>query len=151
MAAEKLTRGRLIQILVLMTVLITAFIWRTVTYSQLDQGGEVALNAKKCLLNDNVCTFNIKDQDVELQFINTTLSAQKTLSLQLSNINVKPMGIVSGVSMNMGSIPVMFHQTADKTWVGEFTVPACMHDSMTWGVEIKMGQTPLSAEFIISK
>ena len=33
MAAEKLTRGRLIQIIVLMTILISAFIWRTVTYT----------------------------------------------------------------------------------------------------------------------
>lgn len=32
MAAQKLTRARLIQILVMMAILIAAFVWRTVNY-----------------------------------------------------------------------------------------------------------------------
>lgn len=43
MAAKKLTTGRLIQILVVMSILITAFIWKTMNYYSDD-------NVKQCFL-----------------------------------------------------------------------------------------------------
>lgn len=52
MAAEKLTTGRLVQILVVMAVLITAFIWRTVDYSK-------SANVPQCILGEHSCAVEV--------------------------------------------------------------------------------------------
>ena len=51
MAAEKLTRGRFVQIIIMLTLLIGMFIWRTVTF---DESKSV-----ECQLKPN-CTFTVK-------------------------------------------------------------------------------------------
>ncbi|KPA51134.1 hypothetical protein VT25_19995 [Photobacterium leiognathi subsp. mandapamensis] len=151
MAAEKLTRGRLIQILVLMTVLISAFIWRTVTYTSTDQEEKVDGDVKTCSLNTENCQYSLLDKTVEVSLLTKQLSAQSPIKLQVSNINVKPVGVVAGVSMNMGTVPVVFSQQGENTWIGEFTVPACTHNSMTWGVDIKINEQPIKAQFVVKK
>lgn len=60
MAAEKLTTGRLVQILVVMAMLITAFIWRTLEYSEDQTKRECRLNAGECRVVVNGDTVNIK-------------------------------------------------------------------------------------------
>ncbi|MCZ4294239.1 hypothetical protein [Vibrio sinaloensis] len=54
MAAEKLTRGRFVQIIIMLTLLITAFIWRTITFSD----GEII----DCRLKTN-CTFTVNGNE----------------------------------------------------------------------------------------
>ncbi|KJY82416.1 hypothetical protein TW81_13460 [Vibrio galatheae] len=51
MAAQKLTRGRFVQIIIMLTILIAAFIWRTVTFIG-EQNIECELKPK--------CTFSVK-------------------------------------------------------------------------------------------
>ena len=51
MAAEKLTRARFAQIIIMLTLLIAAFIWRTMTHNE---HGNV-----ECELKPS-CTFNVK-------------------------------------------------------------------------------------------
>ncbi|WP_260258482.1 hypothetical protein [Vibrio intestinalis] len=53
MAAQKLTKARLIQILVMLSLLIIAFFWRTATYSQQHN---VTCNLQQ------TCTFNVKGE-----------------------------------------------------------------------------------------
>ncbi|MFD2176630.1 hypothetical protein [Veronia pacifica] len=48
MAAEKLTRARLLQILFMMSLLITAFFWRTFNH-------DTSISAKTCVLHNNQC------------------------------------------------------------------------------------------------
>ena len=50
MAAQKLTKGRLAQIIVMLTVLVGAFIWRTINFSKPE--------AISCFLQPN-CSFTI--------------------------------------------------------------------------------------------
>lgn len=50
MAAQKLTRGRFVQIIIMLTLLITAFIWRTITFSEV---GKI-----DCSMKTN-CTFTV--------------------------------------------------------------------------------------------
>ncbi|KGY10586.1 hypothetical protein [Vibrio sinaloensis] len=52
MAAEKLTRGRFVQIIIMLTILIAAFIWRTVDYQKVIN---VACST------DEKCTFFVND------------------------------------------------------------------------------------------
>lgn len=60
MAAEKLTTGRLVQILVVMTVLVTAFIWRTVDYSNTQETLKCSVVAGSCSVSINGETVEIK-------------------------------------------------------------------------------------------
>lgn len=55
MAAQKLTRGRFVQIIIMLTLLITAFIWRTITFSE---GNKI-----DCSLQKN-CTFTVNDVEL---------------------------------------------------------------------------------------
>jgi len=52
MAAEKLTKSRLIQIIVLMAVLISAFVWRTVTYEEVQSVEQKAIH---CVISEGKC------------------------------------------------------------------------------------------------
>ncbi|PMN88235.1 hypothetical protein [Enterovibrio norvegicus] len=62
MAAEKLTTGRLVQILVVMSVLITAFIWRTMNYSS----NETALI---CQISVGACSVSLESHTVDIHIL----------------------------------------------------------------------------------
>ncbi|WCP68519.1 hypothetical protein LYZ37_07270 [Vibrio tubiashii] len=72
MAAQKLTRGRFVQIIIMLTLLITAFIWRTVTFTE---GQEI-----ECELKPN-CTFSVKND----QFSASKLEGKITLNKPSNN------------------------------------------------------------------
>ncbi|OBU29227.1 hypothetical protein C0Z01_09545 [Photobacterium kishitanii] len=147
MAAQKLTRGRLIQIIVLMIILITAFVWRTVTY----QAQPITkVKAKVCSLNAGNCLFNINNKTVTAALLPVAPKADIPLILNIKNVDIKPSANVSGVSMNMGSLPVIFKQKNDG-WSGEFIVPQCTHDNMTWVIDIKVNDNIYSSEFTVTK
>ncbi|CZF78886.1 hypothetical protein GCE9029_01114 [Grimontia celer] len=63
MAAEKLTTGRLVQILVVMTVLIAAFIWRTLEHSE-------STSLQKCSVVAGSCSVSLRGETVEINFEN---------------------------------------------------------------------------------
>lgn len=147
MAAEKLTKGRLIQILFLLAVLITAFVWRTVTYKNEQAENNTAttcqLSAEKCLSNKSGKLLNIS-------LMPYPAKANQELTIQIDNRNVKPNASVEGVSMYMGTIPVTFEETSEG-WLGRFTVPECMHDEMEWAVNIEQGDEKITATFLVKK
>ncbi|EAR53265.1 hypothetical protein SKA34_13965 [Photobacterium sp. SKA34] len=151
MAAEKLTRGRLIQIIVLMTILISAFVWRTVTYTSSESDDGTNNGVKICHLDTTNCQYLLDDKNVDVQLLTKDLTAQTPIRLEITNIDVKPSAIVSGVSMNMGTVPIVFTQYNKNTWVGEFTVPKCTHNPMVWALDITAKSTTMSSQFTVSK
>ncbi|PSV44650.1 hypothetical protein [Photobacterium sp. GB-36] len=151
MAAEKLTRGRLIQIIVLMTILISAFFWRTVTYTSPEGEDSLKDGVKICQLDTTNCQYLLDDKNVDVQLLTKKISAQVPILLQITNMDVKPSATASGVSMNMGTVPIMFTQHNKNTWVGEFTVPACTHNSMVWEIDITAKNTTMIAQFTVTK
>lgn len=56
MAAEKLTKARLAQILIMMAILIGAFTWRSVTHSKIEYFCEI----------DSPCNFDFSDLSIEI-------------------------------------------------------------------------------------
>ncbi|MFM2589933.1 hypothetical protein [Vibrio sp. TBV020] len=68
MAAEKLTRGRFVQIIIMLTLLVTVFIWRTVTFT--DQ------QIVECNLKPN-CSFSVKNEQFNAQKIEDKVVLQK--------------------------------------------------------------------------
>lgn len=147
MAAQKLTRGRLIQIIVLMIVLITAFVWRTVTY-QAQPTAKV--QAKVCSLNAGDCLFNINNKPVTVKLLPVVPKAEVPLILHINNVDVNPVAKVSGVNMNMGTLPIIFKQKQNG-WIGEFMVPQSSHDKMIWAINININNKIYSSEFSVTK
>ncbi|WP_297483733.1 hypothetical protein [uncultured Photobacterium sp.] len=78
MAAQKLTRGRLIQIIVLMIILVSAFVWRTVTYQP-----KIPTKAQTttCNLNVGDCVFIINNKQVTATLLSKEPQADTPLEL----------------------------------------------------------------------
>lgn len=84
MAAEKLTRGRLIQILIMMALLITAFTWRTVEFFQKNPMQSCELEIGECRLSDPVITVQyIEPQEADERHYLFVKSAKKIDSVSL--------------------------------------------------------------------
>ena len=147
MAAEKLTRARLIQIIFLMVVLISAFTWRTLTY---EPTSSVNPPVKSCDLTLKKCEIILEEKLVVVDFSSRPLSENSTLELTISGEMLKPLATVEGVDMFMGSIPVTFSESSTG-WNGEFFVPACTHSEMTWQIKIKMNNKNEMFNFTVFK
>ncbi|MCQ1059866.1 hypothetical protein LRP52_30215 [Photobacterium sp. ZSDE20] len=147
MAAEKLTKGRFIQIIFLMTVLVTAFVWRTVTYDE-SEGGSI--NAETCELTAEKCINTQSNKSLKLSLSPYPAVANQIIEIQIHNIDVKPEATVEGVNMYMGIIPVTFEKKPEG-WVGRFSVPECMHDEMQWAININQGKKKIIAVFTTKK
>lgn len=147
MAAEKLTKGRFLQIIFLMAVLITAFVWRTVTY---EDTTTTASSAFSCVLGSQNCTDKESKKVKNISLTPLPAIANQPLVVQIDNTNVKPTAVVEGVSMFMGTIPVTFEQTATG-WKGTFSVPECTHSEMEWAVKITQGEEEIVAIFTVKK
>ena len=149
MAAEKLTKARLIQILFLMTVLITAFIWRTISYKDTT---ETTHDTVVCLLSAGSCKIEGQEQG-ELLTISLTpypVKADTELVLHIGNTNVKPVATVEDIEMNMRAIPVPFEQQGNN-WLGKFSVPGGGGEKMPWRITIKSGEQDIIAKFMVEK
>jgi hypothetical protein len=147
MAAEKLTKSRLIQIIVLMAVLITAFVWRTVTYEEVQSVEQKAIH---CVISEGKCLIVEQSETADITLTPLPAIAESPLVLHIGNIDVKPTGVIEGVDMFMGTIPVIFEQKGEY-WVGDFSVPACIHDEMNWKATIKQGNQTTIATFTVKK
>ncbi|OLQ70021.1 hypothetical protein BIT28_10800 [Photobacterium proteolyticum] len=147
MAAEKLTKARLIQILILMAVLITAFVWRTVTY---EENTSIDDSATNCLITAEYCAVDGSNKKLGLSLNPYPVVANSEVTLRISNTNVKPVAKIEGVDMFMGTIPVIFEQQTDY-WVGTFSVPDCVHDTMEWAITVQQGSETIIAKFTVQK
>ena len=147
MAAQKLTRERFIQLIILMIILITAFVWRTVTYQQ-KTSTQAQVNT--CNLNVGDCVFNINNKQAIVTLLPKKPQAETPLELHISNIDVAPSATVSGITMNMGILPIEFTQQKEG-WLGKFTVPNCTHDKMTWAIDLKVNNDIYSSQFTVIK
>ena len=87
MAAEKLTKARLIQIIFLMAVLITAFVWRTVTYEETATAEDSAV---VCHLSAKSCKQEGQEKVLALSLTPFPAKADTELVLHIDNTNVKP-------------------------------------------------------------
>ena len=145
MAAQKLTRGRLIQIIILMIILISAFVWRTVTYKS-----KTTVQRSVCNLNTGNCFFNINNKKIIVSLSQTKPQENTLVELYINPVDINPSASVSGVTMNMGILPIIFTQQKDG-WVGKFTVPQSTHNKMTWNIDIKINQNIYSSEFTVTK
>ncbi|MDX1301758.1 hypothetical protein [Photobacterium sp.] len=147
MAAEKLTKARLIQIIFLMTVLMAAFVWRTITYNDSKPADD---KATQCQVKAGTCVFEEEQQELEIILSPSPAVAESPLIVQIGNVNVKPTATVEGIDMFMGTIPVIFEQKGD-VWLGHFSVPACVHPKMDWRMNLEQGGKKVIVKFTVIK
>ncbi len=148
MAAEKLTKGRLIQISILLTVLIGAFFWGMDRNKQKQTHNQTL---SQCELSIYRCENKENNNSYPVTISNNYPRYNQEISIQLPvETDQAPTAILSGITMNMGSIPLVFKKE-DNQWVSAFKVPSCMHETMKWGIEMKYNQNTLFATFIAKK
>lgn len=147
MAAEKLTRARLIQIIFLMVVLISAFTWRTLTYEPISS---VNPPIKSCDLTNEKCEITLDKKIITIDFSTRPLSENSTLELTISGEMLQPVAMVEGVDMFMGSIPITFSESSTG-WNGEFFIPACTHSKMTWQINLDINNENETLNFTVFK
>lgn len=75
MAAEKLTKARLVQILIIMAILVTAFSWRTIQHSKQESFKVNCQIGQTCLIKTKQGSFNILfDSQITQQQLVITMS-----------------------------------------------------------------------------
>jgi hypothetical protein len=108
MAAEKLTKGRLAQILFMMAVLIIAFVWRSVTHSNNEI---ICTQYEDCTvdINDQKLTF-IWQNELAMYHVNIVPSKDE-LSIQSMNSNATLSYNEVQTTLNIDSLPVRIKVT----------------------------------------
>ena len=106
MAAQKLTKGRFVQIIIMLTLLVAAFFWRTMTYNKVVRVNCVAqtecnfdVNGSQftATINDKMLEIRTSNMDWTIQGVDVThnqtskwkITAQDSHSLSLTNKNTK--------------------------------------------------------------
>jgi hypothetical protein len=128
-----------------MIILISAFVWRTVTYKS-----KTTVQRRVCNLNTGNCFLNINNKKIIVSLSQTKPQANTLVELYINPVDINPSASVSGVAMNIGVLPIIFTQQKDG-WVGKFTVPQSTHNKMIWNIDIKINQNIYSSEFTVTK
>lgn len=98
MAAQKLTRGRFVQIIIMLTLLLTAFFWRTVNHESIEN--------IDCRL-ENECVFHIERS----QFIATLNDDSIFIISKTGSWKIDVLSTHSSVDKNEHSWTVYFPET----------------------------------------
>lgn len=101
MAAQKLTKGRLVQIIVMMLLLITAFTYRTITHNE--------ANVMTCSPND-VCEVNIAEKTVTFDYQESSrvlkFTKPEDLTIEIKNIEGVLNKTVNDASISELNLPI---------------------------------------------
>lgn len=155
MAAEKLTRARLIQLIVVLIIFLALVAWRTWSfYETRAQQPEMTGNVSSlCSLNQQSCLLESKaGSPVTLQLSPLPPAAERELQLRVSGLpaSVMPQGTVEGRDMYMGVIPLVFTRQGNE-WVAAFQVGSCTSDKMVWLVDVTAGSELYQVMFDVVK
>lgn len=104
MAAEKLTKARLAQILFMMVVLVIAFTWRSVTHSN----KEVLCDAEQN------CTVQIDQLKIELEWQGTSKTYRLPLLKSNQDLTFKSVGSNAEISITKEYVEVTIKQYPAK-------------------------------------
>ncbi|UJF18104.1 hypothetical protein L0B53_13885 [Vibrio sp. SS-MA-C1-2] len=189
MPAQKLTKGRLIQIIVMLIVLICLYIWKSpetassgdnVTTEKVtthvvhdNHNGVNDMNGHKneimdhsnhkmkpmaettglefkngCKMVDGHCIVKNGTHEINFHLDTKRVKPMQPVELVVSGLSEVPKGgIIEGVSMDMGKIPLQFTINEDNQVIANFSVPACMHPTMDWKMEIAINDKNYNVVF----
>lgn len=133
MAAQKLTKARLIQILVLLAVLITAFVWRTITYKEVRPAEEVSVLCQK---ESGECVEDISKRKMEIRLIQLPEKGGDQYQLQLPlDFVVSQAVLISPANVTQAETIVL---NVTKYFIqGNFSLPESSAMTSGWKVRIE--------------
>lgn len=160
-----LTKGKVFQLLFMLTVLLALFFWKTFDSSENKQVlEETDISMTKPLVNVVRCDYQeacefINEQGISLLSIkDLPIKAEEWINFELTVPNENSVinsAQIVGKSMFMGKIPVNFKQSGSTQFSGKAIVATCMHDEMIWTVEIMIEnageQQLLAFDFLVKK
>jgi len=160
-----LTKGKVFQLLFMLTVLLALFFWKTFDSSEAKQAREEAeismimpqVNVVRCDYQEP-CEF-INAQGISLLSIKgLPIKAEEWINFELTVPNENSVinsAQIVGKSMFMGKIPVNFKQSGTNQFSGKAIVATCMHDEMIWTVEVTVDnsgeQQLITFDFLVKK
>ncbi|MCE2570408.1 hypothetical protein [Motilimonas eburnea] len=139
----KLELKRIIQILVVLSVLTAAFVYRTLepTHAVSEEPATELTNIALCEFNQG-CEYDVFGQQINISSeANTPVLAETPLPLRLTlgqGMTITK-AYLKGKDMFMGTIPVIFNASdiADQ-YQGELLLGACITESMVWQLTIEL-------------
>ncbi len=141
MAAEKLTVARLFQLVFLLSVLIAAFTWRTVTYENPNTMSKDSESNISCDITKAACSFNIDNKKIVIDVQQRPIMQNAEMKLSISGINSKLDINATGVNMAMGRLKFSPLESKDGHYLYSAFLPKCKHNDMTWKFEIVNNDT----------
>ncbi|WP_298722614.1 hypothetical protein [uncultured Oceanisphaera sp.] len=131
---DRLTGPKLVQILLVLGILSSAFWLRT--YFNDDDGTALEKgNTDFCDISHKKCRVELQDLWAEAQLQADQLQPEAPFQLEvtLSDPNVKvTRSRLEGESMYMGTLPALVSESTPGHWQGQALVGACTERSMVW-------------------
>ncbi|WP_107852670.1 hypothetical protein [Oceanimonas marisflavi] len=149
---DRLTGPKLVQILVVMTVLSAAFWLRTC--SDDEQATEPASEKLAyCDLSQTTCTQQQKNLTATASLHAEALQAEMPFELNIvfSDPNVTLVrSVLEGETMYMGTLPALLEPAGEGRWQGQALVGSCTEARMLWAwvVEVEHQGQPLTYRFL---
>lgn len=131
---ERLTGPKLVQILLVLGILSSAFWLRTYVNDSDDTALEKG-NVDSCDISHNKCRVELGDLWAEARLQANKLQPESPfqLAVTLSDPDVKIIrSRLEGETMYMGTLPALVSETAPGHWQGQALVGACTERSMVW-------------------
>ena len=158
-----LTKSKMVQLVIMLIVLITLFIWRTITTEpeQLNTFSSASTEPVSEVLEcDYVtpCEFIGEQNTFWLSVVNPPIKAEQWINFRLKS-NKKEWRVVDakivGKTMFMGRIPVTFTKIEKGFFAAKTLVGACTTAIMVWqlqiNVEVNKTKKLLTFDFMIKK
>jgi hypothetical protein len=159
---EMLTKSRLVQLIVMLTILLVLFFWKTFEKDTDKQtvealAGEALTSQARCDYLD-ACEYVTKSGTFFLNVEDVPIKAEEWINFELTmpnqNITVTKSQIV-GKSMFMGRIPVTFKQAQEDVYRAKTLVGACTTPEMIWlleiTVEVEGVQEVINFDFMVKR
>lgn len=140
---KMLTKGRVVQLLIMLIVLLVLFFWRTFDIKDdLQPSPEIKVSQNQSLVRcdyQQACEFITEQGTFFLEIKNLPIKAEEWIDFELltpiKNVQVNKAKIV-GKTMFMGRIPVTFNRASDQIFSAKTLVGACTTAQMVWSLEI---------------
>jgi hypothetical protein len=159
---EMLTKGRLTQLLIMLSVLLGLFFWRTFdneNASLIEPEAQQQENMSMLRCDyQQPCEFLTELGIFKLNIKDLPIKAEEWINFEL-HVPVQKMQVteakIVGKTMFMGKIPVTFKQTAKQLFTAKSLVGACTTAQMVWSLEIMVksgdNEVRLAFDFMVKR
>nr|VVV04071.1 hypothetical protein AW0309160_01454 [Aliivibrio wodanis] len=147
MAVEKLTGPRLYQLIFLLVVLISAFTWRTITYTSQSDNEKVDNLSIICNITQSPCEINIDNNQVIIDVKERPITQNSEMILVISGLQMPLKVEAQGTEMNMGILKFSHQSESSDSIMYSAFLPKCKHNEMKWTIDISSGKNKLSVLF----